>query len=101
MWQWLERGLHRQLEIEQGADADLFRNNRRRWKLSWSLLGCFFLLMGVQAVVALNGRWQAVAVAITMLFFVAGLLVAEWARAWEVFLDRPGPKEPPRLWKWK
>src|SRR5215472_19175587 len=99
MWEWLERWQQRQRELRQGVDADLVRDNRRRWKLSWFLFGCSFLLIGIQAGIKFPEPWHRVAVAITMVFFVGGLFFGQWARAEESFLDRPNPKGPPKLWK--
>lgn len=99
MWEWLRRWQERQRELQQGVDADLVRDNRRRWKLCWCLFGCAFLLIGIQSVIKFSDPWHRVAVVLTMVFFAGGLLCGQWARAEQSFLDRPNPKEPPRLWK--
>jgi hypothetical protein len=99
MWDWFERRLQRQRELQQGADADLLRDNRRRWKLCSSLFGCSLLLLGIQAAVKLSDPWHGIAVALTMGCFLAGFLLGHWARAEKSFLERPNPKEPPSLWK--
>jgi hypothetical protein len=99
MWEWLQRYYQRQREIQQGADADLFRENQKRSQLSWSLLGCSFLLIAIQAIIKFFGIWHTILVVLTMMFFVSGLFLAHWARAERAFLERPGPKEPPSLLK--
>src|SRR5579872_2069821 len=53
MLRWLERRWQRQRELQQGVDADLVRENRRRWKLIWCLFACGFILLGIEVEVAL------------------------------------------------
>jgi hypothetical protein len=99
MFGWLERELHRQRDLQDGVDADLVRDNRRRYKLSALLLGCAFLLSGILAKVGLPEPWQAIVVALTMALFVGGMIIGHWAwREW-IFLRQPDPKEPPSLLK--
>jgi hypothetical protein len=99
MWEWLGRWQQRQRELRQGVDAGLVRDNRRRWKLSWCLFGCSFLLIGIQAVARFSEPWHRTAIVLTMVCLAGGLFFGHWARAEESFLERPNPKEPPRLWK--
>jgi hypothetical protein len=99
MLDWIERRVLRQRELQQGADADLLRDNRKRWKLSWVLLGSSFVLIGVQTMIVLSDPFHRIAVALTMILFVAGALLGHWARAEKSFLDQPDPKEPPNLFK--
>jgi hypothetical protein len=99
MWGWLERWQQRQRELKHGVDADLVRDNRRRWKLSWCLLGCCFALIGIQAVLKPSGPWDRVAEVLTAVCFIGGLVLGRWARAEESFLERPNSKEPPSLSK--
>ncbi len=99
MWDWLDRYVQRQGDLRDGVDADLVRANRRRFKLSALLFGCAFLLFGIVAKVGLPETWRTVVVALTMAFFVGGMITGEWARQEQVFLDRPDPKEPPSLLK--
>jgi hypothetical protein len=96
---WLERWQQRDRELREGVDADLVRDNRRRWKHAFYLLGCGLFLFGIQTVVNLSGHWHDIAVVVTLIFFAAGLFLGYWARAEKAFLDRPSPKDPPRLWK--
>jgi hypothetical protein len=99
MLRWLERRWQRQRELQQGVDADLVRDNRRRWKLTGCLFACGFALLGIQSLVTLRGSWHDAAVVVTLFFFGAGLVLGQWSRAEQAFLDRPDPKEPPKLWK--
>jgi hypothetical protein len=47
MLEWLDRWQQRQRELQNGADADLVRDNRRRWKYSLALFVCSFSLIGI------------------------------------------------------
>jgi protein-S-isoprenylcysteine O-methyltransferase Ste14 len=99
MLRWLERWQQRDRELREGVDADLVRDNRKRWKRAFCLITCGLFLFGVQSVIKLSGYWHDIAVAITMIFFSAGFFLGYWARAEKAFLDKPTPEEPPRLWK--
>jgi len=100
MWDWLHRWRQRELDLRQGVDADLVRANRRRWKLCAWLFGLSFLCIGILAVAKFQGIMNQIAVAITVGLFVGAMILGHWARSWDAFLDRPDPKEPPRLWRW-
>ena len=99
MREWLQRYYQRRREIHNGADADLFRENQKRWRRSWLLFGCSFVLIAMQALIKFSGKWHSVFVVLTMVFFASGLFMAHWARAEKSFLAEPGPKEPPSLFK--
>jgi len=83
----------------RGVDADLVVANRRRFRLCWTLFGCTFLQGGIRALLQLSGLWDTIALTVTTVFFVAGVLVGQWARAESAFLSKPKPDEPTRLWK--
>lgn len=99
MLDWLRRWQLRQRELQNGVDADLVRTNRRRWKVCLALFACSFLLIGIRAKVNLSDSWHTIAVTLTTIFLVGGMLMGRWASAEQSFLNRPNPKEPPRLWK--
>jgi hypothetical protein len=99
MWRWFERARQRQQELRQGVDADLVRVNRRRWKFFAVLLGCFLALTWFQGKVKLVGFWQHVAWGATAVCLLGCFVLGFWAREESAFLSRPGPEEPPRLWK--
>jgi hypothetical protein len=87
--------------MEQGVDADLVHANRRRWKLCAFLFGLAFLSLGILAVAKFEGTLSQIAVAITMVLFFGAMILGHWARSWDAFLNKPDPKEPPRLWRWR
>jgi hypothetical protein len=100
MWEWLHRWRQRERDLQQGVDADLVQANRRRWKLCASLFGLSFLSFGILAVAKFQGFIKQIAVAITTGLFFFAMITGHWARSWDAFLDKPDPKEPPRLWRW-
>lgn len=101
MWDWFARWKERQRELQNGVDADLVRENRKRWKHSMVMFVCFFLLIGVQKQVHFPEPWSRIVLALTMIFFIGGLLLARWAGAQDDFLSRPNPKDPPSFWNWR
>lgn len=101
MWGWIQRRQQRDYDLKRGVDADLVKGNQRRWKLTALLFGLGFASLGVMALGHFTGLLNQIAVSITMAFFLGAMLLGNLARAWGVFLDKPDPKEPPRLWKWR
>lgn len=99
MLDWFYRWRLRQREIAAGADADLFRDNSKRWKLFWFLLGCALLMVGLEASVKLTGFLDQIAKTLTIILFIGAFLIGRWASAQDYFLQRPGPKDPPTLFK--
>jgi hypothetical protein len=97
MWVWMERRLQRQRELEQGVDADLVRDNRKRYKLAYTLLGSGFLLALLCAKLNLSGIPRAVAVTLAFVLVMAGVVMGRWAAAESAFLSEPGPEEPPKI----
>lgn len=100
MWNWLERWMQRQNELAGGVDADLVRDNRKKWKIGLWLLASSGLLVVVDALFQLPHWIRGVVVFAATACFVISLVVTRWARAESAFLDRPEPKEPTRLFKW-
>ncbi len=96
---WFDRWQQRQRELQDGADADLIRANRKRWNLAWGLWACFFVLLGLQMMVKLPALWHSFVLWLSGAFFIGGSVLSRWAQAESAFLNRPGPKEQPRLWK--
>lgn len=99
MWELLARWHQRGRALDQGVDADLVRTNRRRWRACLYFFGCFFALGGLQSVLKLSGMLDRIAIALTIVCFISGMILGQWARAESAFLNKPDPKEPPRLWK--
>jgi hypothetical protein len=96
---WLERWQQRQYEIAQGADANLIRENVKRFR--WS--GGLFVAGGLLAWVA--GRFQlahalhVAAYCLAVLLLIASWVLFSWARAQDGLLRRPDPEGPPSILK--
>jgi len=101
MWDWFHRWQLRRRDLQKGVDADLVQENRRRWKLCACLFGLSFLSFGILTVAKFQGIMNQLAVAITTGLFFGAMITGHWARSWGEFLDKPDPKEPPRLWRWR
>jgi protein-S-isoprenylcysteine O-methyltransferase Ste14 len=98
---WIQRWNQRQRDLTQGVDADLVRENRKRYKLAFGLQGLalFLILLCAKVHIASTLFWILSATAIVS--FLAGLLLAIWAQQEDAFLSKPDPEEPPRIFKRK
>ena len=83
--------------MSDGVNADLWRANRRRWKISFGLLGLGVLLGLCLQVARLDGPVKEAVVSLAGLAFIAGIIGLPWAALEFSFLQRPEPKEPPRM----
>ena len=99
MWNWLLRGEQRRSELERGVDADLVHANRSRWKVCYILFGASMLLLALRYLTFLPLTLVRIAQYSAAVLLAGAVLVAQWARAEAGFLNRPDPKEPPRIWK--
>ena len=91
---WFERWSHRQDELAQGADADLVRDNRKRYRLAFSLLGFAILLLLLVSKVDLGKQLRLVMSVVAAGSGVAGLLLLTWARQEQIVLHKPGKDLP-------
>ncbi len=96
---WFERRLRRRRNLAHGADADLLRDNRRRYRLAFGLFGLGTLLWLLGAKIRVPSVLRSIAVGIGMISVVAGLFLAAWAQQEDAFLSKPDPEEPPRIFK--
>ena len=99
MSSWLERWRHRQRDLAQGADANLVRDNRNRYRLAFGLMGFGVLLSLLDTKVKIPNTLRLIVVGIATVFFIAGFLLALWARQMGAFLSKSDPEEPPRMFK--
>jgi hypothetical protein len=96
---WVERWQRRRLELAEGADADLMRSNRRRYKVAFSLIGLAFVLGLIDAKFSLP---HALEIALRVGIGVSGLLgivLAKWALHEHDFLTEPDPERPPEIFR--
>jgi hypothetical protein len=99
MSSWLERWRQRRRDLSQGVDADLVRDNRKRYRLAFGLIGFGFLLGLPDAKIQIPSTLHLIVVVMATVSFIAGLLLAAWARNEAAFLSKPDPEEPPRIFK--
>jgi hypothetical protein len=96
---WFERWIQRQSHLAQGADGDLVRDNRNRYRLAFGLIGFGFLLGLLDTKIQIPRALHLIAVGISVVSLITGALLAAWARQEAAFLSRPDPEEPPRIFK--
>lgn len=96
---WLERWRRRQHDIAQGADADLFRANARRYRWSAGLFAAGAVIAYVAAKLNFARAWHVAANTVAALLMVAGAILVRWARAERRFLRKPDPEGPPSILK--
>lgn len=96
---WLERRIRRQTELAQGIDADLVRDNRKRYKFAIGLLSFAVLLSFLTSKVHLAEPLRPFVGAIAGCSGVAGLVLLVWARQEEIVLNKPDPEDPPNIFK--
>lgn len=61
------------------------------------LIGGFLIMVGFHP----SGFVKKVLVVVVMCFFVAGVIGLRWAGYEASFLNKPEPKQPPRLWRFR
>jgi hypothetical protein len=96
---WVERWRQRQYEIAQGADADLFRENWRRFQWSLGMLCSGVLLAGPASRFHLPRLLRVGMAIIAGLLFIAGVFLAKSALLERRFLRKPEPERPPSIFR--
>jgi hypothetical protein len=96
---WWSRQAQRDRDIAAGADADLVRDNQKRFRLSYVLIGTAAALALINQLLHLVGRIADICFGLSIALMVAGFLSFKWAQAESRFLHRPDPKEPRKLFK--
>jgi hypothetical protein len=99
MWDWLERQKERDRELQAGVDADLVRDNNKRWKWSAIIAGCGLLILGFLAYAKLPVPWSKIVAAMAGILTIGGLILGRFALLWDRFIRRADPKGPPSLFK--
>ena len=101
LWEWLGRLQQRQRDLAAGVDVDLVRANRKRYKLAWILYALGFMLLGLQGTIKLRGPFREIAVVLTLACIIGGMVVIRWAMIEQANLEKPRPKEQPKMWTWR
>jgi hypothetical protein len=96
---WLERWRQRQDLLSHGVDADLIRDNQKRYRLAFGLLGFGFLLGVLLSKVRLAETVRLIVSVIAGACFLVGFVLAAWAKQEATFLNKPDPEEPPKIFK--
>jgi|ERR1700689_4187121 hypothetical protein len=99
MSSWLGRWSKRKSDLAQGADADLVRDNRNRYKFAFGLIGLGFLLELLGSKIQIPSILRSIVLGMTLVSVIGGFLLAVWARQEAAFLSKPDPEEPPRIFK--
>jgi hypothetical protein len=99
MWGWQERWHQRQRDLAHGADADLFRDNRKRYRRSYALTGCGIVLGLVGAKIKLPGALHIIVVTLAIVLLLAGGFLNYWAESEYDFLQEPDPEKPPTIFR--
>lgn len=99
MGSWFERWRQRQSDLDQGVDADLVRDNRRRYRLAFGLIGSGLLLGFLDAKIHFPSSLRLIVVGVAITFGVTDFFLAAWAQKEAAFLRRPDPEDPPRIFK--
>jgi hypothetical protein len=96
---WLGRQQKRWRELSRGVDADLVRDNRRRYKWAGALIGLGLILVPVSRAVPPSGAIYDIVVGAAMGSWIAGVVLLHWAYRETVFLNRPDSEDPPKLFR--
>ncbi|MGB7120665.1 MAG: hypothetical protein WBE02_13120 [Bradyrhizobium sp.] len=99
MSSWLERWCKRESDLAQGADADLVRDNRNRYKFAFGLIGIGFLLGLLYSNIQIPNTLRSIVLGVALVSVIGGFLLAAWARQEEAFLNKPDSEEPPRIFR--
>jgi hypothetical protein len=83
------------------VNADLWRDNRRRYRISSALLAVAILAAFISPKLPRSGIFSKILFAIFMGSYAAGMIGARWASAEHSFLSKPDRPEPPQLWKFR
>jgi hypothetical protein len=83
------------------VNADLWRDNRRRWKISTMLLALSLLVAAIFPKLPRSGVLGKILFAVFMISYVGGMLGLYWAHGESAVLSKPDPPEPCQLWKFR
>jgi len=83
------------------VNADLWWDNRRRYRVSAALLAVGILVAFILPKLPQSGIFGKILFVICMSSYFVGMIGARWASAEHSFLSKPEPPEPPQLWKFR
>jgi hypothetical protein len=96
---WFHRWRKRQDQLASGVDADLVRDNQKRYRLGLGLLGFGFAVGLLVSKVHLPNGLRLVLIVVSTVFVLAGFIAGAWASQEAGFLSKPDPEEPPKIFR--
>jgi hypothetical protein len=96
---WFQRWSQRKHDLTRGVDADLVRDNGKRYKIAFGLLGLGLLLAVLGSKVHTPSLLHWMLLDAGGVSAVVGFLMAMWAREEAAFLNKPDAEEPPTIFK--
>jgi len=96
---WWDRWRRRQNELAQGVDANLVRENQKRYRFTFGLLTFAFALSLLVSKIHLQVSLRIVVSVVATVCSIAGFALLAWSRQEAAFLSKPEPGEPPKIFK--
>jgi hypothetical protein len=96
---WWDRWRRRQNQLAQGVDANLVRENQKRYRFAFGLLTFGFALSLLISKTHLQVALRSVVSVVATVCGIAGFALLAWSRQEAAFLSKPEPEEPPKIFK--
>jgi hypothetical protein len=96
---WLERWRQRQNQLAQGVDANLVRENQKRYRFAFGLLAFGFALGLLVSKIHFQVALRIGVSVVATVCGLAGFALAAWSRQEAAFLSKPDSEEPPKIFK--
>jgi hypothetical protein len=91
------RQQQRDSDLRNGADADLVAANNRRWKLYLIFSAVLVGVYAANRVFHPTGWVHSLVYGAYILVLVVGYVAGQWWWQEKIFLHKPDPKEPPKI----
>jgi hypothetical protein len=99
MRNWWTRYQQRQIDLANGVDSDLVRDNQKKWKLTALLVVAVFVVLELDHFFHFAGLTHTIAILVAIPIAISSLVVLHWAASERRSLDSPDPEEPPSIFK--
>jgi hypothetical protein len=93
---WSERSEKRRRELAEGADADLVRANRNRYRAGFGLI-IVAVVLGFLKTLSSSYTVRMLLIWAAGAFLLIGVVIARWAMLEDTFLNKPDREGPPKL----
>jgi hypothetical protein len=97
--QWASLRMYDRRSSAEETNADLRRDNRRRWKISTKLLALSLLIVAISSELPRSSALDKIPFAIFIISYGGGMMGLYLARGESAFLNKPDPSEAPQWWK--